>query len=65
MNRYFAAPTDPSANTALGTGALQSNTAGVVNTAIGSGALQSNTNRSRLWNRVLASNLNAGCRFGP
>ncbi len=43
INGYYAAPTDPSGNTAIGTGALGDNTTGIYNTATGAGALQSNT----------------------
>ena len=43
MNGFFAAPTDLSNNTAIGTGTLQFNSTGSLNTAIGAGALQSNT----------------------
>jgi hypothetical protein len=43
MNGFFAAPTDSSNNTAVGSGALADNTTGAQNTAIGTNALQSNT----------------------
>jgi hypothetical protein len=46
MNGYYAAPTDLSSNTAIGTGALASNTTGGNNTAIGTQALQLNTTGS-------------------
>jgi len=43
MNGYFAAPSDLNANTAIGAGALASNTNGINNTATGVAALASNT----------------------
>jgi hypothetical protein len=43
MNGYFAAPTDLTGNTAVGTGTLASNTTGSHNTASGFDALLSNT----------------------
>jgi hypothetical protein len=43
VNGYFAAPTDPNANTAVGFGTLTSNTTGVDSTASGVNALQFNT----------------------
>jgi len=43
MNGYYSAPTDLSANTAIGAGTLASNTTGSANTAIGTSALQDNT----------------------
>ena len=43
MNGYYAAPTDLSSNTALGSGTLASNTSGSQNTAIGANALADNT----------------------
>ena len=43
INGYYAAPTDGNSNTAIGLGALVSNTTGSFNTASGSGALQNNT----------------------
>ena len=43
INGYYAAPTDASADTAIGTGALASNATGYANTAIGSQAMASNT----------------------
>jgi hypothetical protein len=43
MNGYYAAPTDLVGNTAVGSGALVSNTSGSNNTAIGDQALQHNT----------------------
>jgi len=46
MNGFFAAPTDAGLNTAIGSGALVSNTTGDNNTAEGYGALQSNTGGS-------------------
>ena len=46
INGYYAAPTDVLSNTALGTGALLSNTAGEFNTASGSEALRLNTTGS-------------------
>jgi hypothetical protein len=46
MNGYFAAPTDASLNTAIGSGSLLSNTTGDNNTATGANALLSNTGGS-------------------
>jgi hypothetical protein len=46
MNGFYAAPTDANSNTAVGLGALASNTTGFGNTASGGGALQSNTTGS-------------------
>jgi hypothetical protein len=43
MNGFYAAPTDLSGNTAVGGGALLTNTAGIQNTATGNDALQANT----------------------
>jgi len=43
INGYYAAPTDLHMNTALGIGALQSNTTGFNNTASGASALTNNT----------------------
>jgi hypothetical protein len=43
INGYYAAPSDLSGNTALGTGALVNNTTGQANTASGWGALEDNT----------------------
>jgi hypothetical protein len=43
MNGFYAAPTDLNANTAIGTGALVSNSTGAQNTASGYDALQDNT----------------------
>jgi hypothetical protein len=43
MNGYFAAPSDLSLNTAIGSGALANNTAGMANTANGVSALAANT----------------------
>lgn len=43
MNGYFAAPQDLNGNTALGPGALTSDTTGSQNIAIGGGALANNT----------------------
>jgi hypothetical protein len=43
INGYYAAPSDADGNTAIGAGALASNTTGFDNTASGAGALQSNT----------------------
>jgi len=59
MNGYFAAPSDLSGNTAIGMGALVSNSSGINNTASGVGALSSNTagddNTAGGW-RALGSN---------
>ncbi len=46
VNGYYAPPGDFNGNTALGTGALQSNSTGSYNTASGLNALQSNTTGS-------------------
>ena len=46
INGYYAAPTDLAANTAIGTGALASNTTGVDSTTFGGSALQNNTTGS-------------------
>ncbi len=43
INGYYAPPSDLQSNTALGTGALQNNTAGIGNTASGAEALNANT----------------------
>jgi hypothetical protein len=43
MNGFFAAPTDLSGNTAIGTGALVNNNGGTLNTAFGAAALGANT----------------------
>jgi hypothetical protein len=43
INGYYAAPTDPKGDTALGTGALNSDTTGTYNTALGYFALLNNT----------------------
>ncbi len=43
MNGYYAAPSDLNLNTAIGFGALGTNTTGTNNTAIGAGALQANS----------------------
>ena len=46
MNGFFAAPSDLNGNTAIGSGALVSNTTGEFNTASGGNALTSNTTGS-------------------
>ena len=46
INGYYAAPTDGNQNTAIGAGALTSNTTGGGNTAIGESALSNNTTGS-------------------
>ncbi len=59
MNGYYAAPTDGSGNTAIGTGTLASNTTGVNNTATGIAALTNNTtglDNTASGNHALASN---------
>jgi hypothetical protein len=43
INGYYAAPTDPQGDTALGTAALNSDTSGTYNTAFGYFALEANT----------------------
>jgi hypothetical protein len=43
INGYYASPSDPTSNTAVGTGALGTNTNGVQNTASGAFALSNNT----------------------
>ena len=43
MNGFFAAPTDLYSNTAVGSGALATNTTGANNTAVGETALNNNT----------------------
>ena len=46
INGYYAAPSDLNNDTAIGMGALQSNTTGVDNTTFGGSALQNNTTGS-------------------
>ncbi len=52
MNGYFAAPTDLSGNTAIGSGALASNTTGEDNTASGYEALANNIGEPSIGERT-------------
>jgi trimeric autotransporter adhesin len=63
MNGFYAAPSDLNGNSAIGSGALVSNTTGTQNTASGTGALQSNTtgdDNAAIGFNALASNTSGG-----